>query len=66
MNTKFSEDMIPLSDLKINSEFVKVVAESLMEAQEGRAIELNEAKMALGLTRLAIKTADRAVGARQM
>jgi hypothetical protein len=42
--------VIPLSDLKINSEFVKAVAVGLMEAQEGKAIELNEAKMALGLT----------------
>jgi prevent-host-death family protein len=89
MNTKFSEDVIPLSDLKVNPgkvvgrakdthrpilltsrgrgvavvqgledyektaeelQFVKAVAQGLMEAREGKGLELNEAKKTLGLT----------------
>ncbi len=89
MNTKFSEDVIPLSDLKINPgkvvgrvndthrpilltsrgrgvavvqgledyektaeelQFVKAVAQGLMEAREGKALSLKEAKKQLGLS----------------
>lgn len=88
MQTKFSEDIVPLSDLKVNPgkivnhskdthrpvlltsrgrgvavvqsleeyektaeelAFVKAVAEGLMEAKEGKSIDLTEAKKRLGL-----------------
>jgi prevent-host-death family protein len=88
MQTKFSEDIVPLSDLKVNPgkvvshakdshrpilltsrgrgvavvqgleeyekieeelAFVKAVAQGLMEAKEGKSIDLSEAKNRLGL-----------------
>lgn len=88
MKTKFSEDIIPLSDLKINPgkvvnhtknthrpilltsrgrgvavvqgldefekneeerEFVKAIAQGLMDIKEGKVFEIAEAKLRLGL-----------------
>jgi prevent-host-death family protein len=88
MQTKFSEDIIPLSDLKINPgkvvnhaknthrpilltsrgrgvavvqgleeyekneeerEFVKAIAQGLMEIKEGRVLSIAEAKVRLGI-----------------
>lgn len=62
MQTKFSEDVVPLSDLKVNPGkvvkhsneahrpiFVKAIAQGLMEAKEGNSIDLSEAKEKLGL-----------------
>lgn len=89
MKTKFSEDVIPLSDLKVNPgkivnrtkdsrrpilltsrgrgvavmqgledyekaaeelQFVKAVAQGLMDIREGNTVTLDEAKEALGLS----------------
>ncbi len=88
MRTKFSQDIVPLSDLKINPgkvvnhskdthrpvlvtsrgrgvavvqgledyekneeelAFVKAVAQGLIDAKEGKSIEINEAKKRLGI-----------------
>ena len=88
MHTKFSEDVVPLSDLKVNPgkvvnhakdthrpvlltsrgrgvavvqgldeyeknaeelNFVKAIAQGLMDIKEGKSIDLEEAKSKLGL-----------------
>jgi len=63
MQTKFSEDVVPLSDLKVvqglaeyesleeEVAFLKAVTQGLMEVREGKVTSLEDVKRKLGIDR---------------
>ena len=63
MHIKFSEDVIPLSDLKVNLgkvvnheknedklEFLKAITQGLMDIKAGNTLELDEVKKRLDIS----------------
>lgn len=60
MTTKFSEDLVPLTDLKVNPgrvvkhtteerAFMRAVVAGLADLEAGREVSLDETKVRLGL-----------------
>lgn len=53
-NPIFSEDVVPVSDLKVNHAderiFLKAVVQGLMDVEDGRVISLDQAKKRLGIS----------------